>query len=41
MSGFDGSVSGPSSGDIVASNGRVHDEMLEAIREFRAPSPGA
>lgn len=35
LSGMDGSPFDPAAGHLVASNGRVHDEMLAVIREFR------
>lgn len=36
ITGMDGSPFDPAAGHLVASNGRVHDEMLAVIREFRA-----
>ena len=32
---MDGSPFDPAAAHLVASNGRVHDEMLTVIREFR------
>lgn len=36
VTGMDGSPFDASAGHLIASNGRVHDEMLSVIREFRA-----
>ena len=36
VTGMDGSPFDPAAAHLVASNGRVHDEMLTVIREFRA-----
>ncbi len=37
MSGMDGGPFRPADGHVVASNGRVHDEMLAAIRDAAPP----
>jgi myo-inositol-1(or 4)-monophosphatase len=36
ITGMDGSPFDPAAAHLVASNGRVHDDMLAVIREFRA-----
>jgi myo-inositol-1(or 4)-monophosphatase len=36
MTGIDGSPFDASAGHLIASNGRVHDDMLAVVREFRA-----
>ena len=36
MTGIDGSPFDTSAGHLIASNGRVHDDMLAVVREFRA-----
>ena len=36
VTGMDGSPFDVSAAHLVASNGRVHDEVLTVIREFRA-----
>ncbi|MBI3048287.1 MAG: inositol monophosphatase [Acidobacteria bacterium] len=41
MTGMDGSAFDPVAGHLVASNGRVHEAMLDVIREFRARFPSA
>jgi hypothetical protein len=33
---MDGSPFSPEAAHLIASNGGVHDQMLEVIREFRA-----
>jgi myo-inositol-1(or 4)-monophosphatase len=35
VTGMDGSPFSSAAGHLVASNGRIHDEMLAIIREFR------
>ena len=40
MSGMDGGPFRPADGHVVASNGRVHDEMLGAIRAAAPLGPG-
>jgi myo-inositol-1(or 4)-monophosphatase len=36
VTGMDGSPFDPSAAHLVASNGRIHDQLLAVIREFRA-----
>ena len=36
VTGMDGTPFNPEAGHLIASNGRVHDEMLDVIRTFRA-----
>jgi myo-inositol-1(or 4)-monophosphatase len=36
ITGMDGAPFDPAAGHLVASNARLHDQMLEVIREFRA-----
>ena len=36
VTGMDGAPFVPAAGHLIASNGRVHDEMLAVIREFRS-----
>ena len=36
VTGMNGSLFDPAAGHLVASNGRIHDQMLTVIREFRA-----
>ena len=35
MTGMDGSPFNPANAHLIASNGRVHDEMIACVREFR------
>jgi myo-inositol-1(or 4)-monophosphatase len=41
MTGIDGSGFDPAAGHLVASNGRVHQAMLDVVRQFRAGFPSA
>lgn len=39
ISGMDGSPFDPAAAHLVASNGRIHDDMVRVIREFRTRAP--
>jgi myo-inositol-1(or 4)-monophosphatase len=36
ITGMDGSPFDPAAAHLIASNGRIHDEMIGVIRDFRA-----
>lgn len=39
ITGMDGTPFDPAAAHLVASNGRIHDDMVRVIREFRARAP--